>query len=113
MNALLLANDLPAIVVNYADKNRYLSALSECNKGDMSSLMDYMIECFYETLEEVEQRFSDVSRFKTDMSLISSDAAAETPEEMDRDPINSAFEEIGIETAEDPIEVVMKPKVEE
>ena len=39
LNAILLANNLPVVVVNFDDKQRYLDTLSSSNKGDISVLL--------------------------------------------------------------------------
>src|SRR5262249_34854732 len=52
LNASLLAQGLPVIVVNYADRERYLHCLSESNKGDLSPAVEFFIECLGQQLED-------------------------------------------------------------
>jgi Fic family protein len=56
LNAILIANDLPCIIVNYADRERYLNALSSSNKGELSYLLELMIECFNESIDEIKTK---------------------------------------------------------
>lgn len=53
LNACLLAQGLPVIVVNYADRERYLHCLSESNSGDLSSMVQFFGECFEQALDEL------------------------------------------------------------
>jgi len=46
LNAYLLSQGLPVLVVNYADRERYLQCLAEANGGELSALLEFMIECF-------------------------------------------------------------------
>lgn len=39
LNAYLLTQGLPVVVINYADRERYLHCLAESNKGDLSALV--------------------------------------------------------------------------
>ncbi len=52
LDACLLAQGLPVVVVNYADRERYLHCLADSNKGDLSSMVEFFIECFGQQLEE-------------------------------------------------------------
>ena len=66
LNAWLLAQGLPVVIVNYADRERYLHCLSESNKGDLSSMVEFFIECFeqqldYFTADEVPEILMNIS----------------------------------------------------
>lgn len=52
MNAIMLANSLPMIIINYADKQRYIDTIVHANKGDLSALVDFYIDCFKSDLED-------------------------------------------------------------
>lgn len=53
MNAILIEARLPAIVIAYSDKQRYLDALSTSNKGDISELCILFAECLESSLEQL------------------------------------------------------------
>jgi hypothetical protein len=108
MNTILLCNGLPVVVVNYADKERYLSSLAECNAGDMTSFVDFLIECFHVALEDlIERRRTDGSEPQK-----ISDAIEECilPQEL-TDPIGDALKELGVVEGTDPLELIMQEKV--
>src|SRR5947208_16146324 len=46
LNSYLVSQDLPVVVVNYADRERYLHCLKESNKGDLTALVDFIVDCF-------------------------------------------------------------------
>jgi Fic family protein len=95
MNACLLAAGLPVLVVNYADKERYLHCLSESNKGDLSALTDFMLDCF-------EQQMSNLISPKTSLSeeLAAVTSLASVP--VDADPLVAVLEAAGAVEPEDP-----------
>jgi len=53
MNALLIAEGLPAIVIAHSDKQRYLDGLVSSNKGDISELCVLFAECLQSSLEQL------------------------------------------------------------
>ena len=53
MNAILTESGLPAIVIAYSDKGRYLDALASSNKGDISELCILFGECIEAALEQM------------------------------------------------------------
>lgn len=53
MNAILMKADLPAIVIAYSDKQRYLDGLMSSNKGDISELCILFSECLESSLEQL------------------------------------------------------------
>src|SRR5262249_23916263 len=53
LNAILLSRGLPVIVINYADREQYLHCLAESNKGDLSPLVDYMLRCSEQQIDEL------------------------------------------------------------
>lgn len=60
-NAILLLNDLPIIVINYAEKQRYFDAIIHANTGDISELVDLWIECFSQEIDlMVKDVFIDI-----------------------------------------------------
>lgn len=52
LNACLLSLGLPVIVVNYADRERYLECLGESNAGDLSSMVEFFMDFFEEQVSE-------------------------------------------------------------
>lgn len=104
MNACLLAAGLPVLVVNYADKERYLHCLSESNKGDLSALIDFMLDCF-------EQQMSNLISPKTSLSEELAAVASLASVPVDADPLVAVLEEAGAVEPEDPLTVIMKAKV--
>ncbi|HOS45885.1 MAG TPA: Fic family protein, partial [Paludibacter sp.] len=102
MNAIFLAGNLPVVVINFDDKQRYLDALSESNQGDISSLVIFISECFRVQLEEIikQPRISEVPALIKDITE-------------DIDPIADAFREIGVELLDDPLQSIMDQKLKE
>jgi hypothetical protein len=107
MNACLLAQGLPVVVINYADRERYLHCLAESNKGDLSALIDFMIDCF-------DQQVTDLA-VPPSSNLEIAVATVETPAVtlIESDPIAAVLEEAGVVEADDPLSAVMKTKVVE
>ncbi|HMH43697.1 MAG TPA: Fic family protein [Pyrinomonadaceae bacterium] len=56
LNACLLAQELPVVVVNYADRERYLHCLLESNTGNLSLMVEFFLEGFREQLQEVSRQ---------------------------------------------------------
>jgi molecular chaperone DnaK (HSP70)/fido (protein-threonine AMPylation protein) len=54
MNAILLANELPIIVINFTDKQRYLDCIIQANNGNLSDLVNYFLECFRQEVSEIQ-----------------------------------------------------------
>jgi len=55
MNCILLAHDLPMIIINYNDKSRYLDALQASNNGDLSPLVEFFLECLFVQFEKLTE----------------------------------------------------------
>ncbi|MBI5579945.1 MAG: Fic family protein [Deltaproteobacteria bacterium] len=109
VNAILLNYNLPPLIVNFDDKQRYLNALSKTNKGDISPLNDFFIECFKDSLDEfVRREKSD----EEDSEILNNDQCVIDQIEIKTDPIRNALKEIGAELIDDPIQSVMKVKIE-
>jgi Fic family protein len=53
LNACLLAQALPVVVVNYADRERYLHCLLESNTGNLSAMIEFFMEAFKQQLREL------------------------------------------------------------
>lgn len=106
MNAILLANKLPVVVINFDDKQRYLDALSSSNKGDISPLVEFVIECFRHQLDELrhETKLGDI---------VPEETISEPVEPKKEDPIRDAFIEIGLPLSDDPLRIVMKERIQE
>lgn len=112
MNAILLSNGLPAIIINYADKGRYLETLSQSNKGDISSLVDLIIECFYEALQDIRQKVLHDAKQEEESDRLQPESDTDIAEEPEMDPIDSALMEAGITGIRDPLALVMETKIE-
>mgnify|MGYP001325942661 CR=1 FL=1 len=57
MNAILWHYGLPSIVINYFDKKRYLDALIQSNKGNISQLIDIFLEAAEAEIEQFKEHF--------------------------------------------------------
>jgi Fic family protein len=108
LNAYLLSQDLPVMVINYADRERYLHCLQESNKGDLSALVEFMIDCFEQQLAEITAPTTPVRLPEPVETVAASDKGTVVV-----NPIVSALEQAGIGEAEDPLSVIMKTKVVE
>src|SRR3984957_2566224 len=106
LNAVLFSCGLPVIVVNYADRERYLDCLNDSNRGDISALIEFVLECFHEQLAE----FETVSENSSDDLTTKPSMTIGAGKELD-DPIVAVLEEAGVTEAEDLLAVVMKTKV--
>ena len=112
MNAVLIDNGIPPIIVNFADKQRYFSALSDSNKGDLSSLIDFFLECYEESFSLYKNRFSADDKDNKEGT---------TPEDKQQfsidvkssDPIQDALHLVGGIEGIDPIAEAMKSKIED
>ena len=112
LNSLLMVNNLPPVIINYADKQRYLSNLSECNKGDISNLVDFMIECFNESLAELGNEFLAIEKIGALEAAHKILEAVYPVEEVSSDPILEAIQETGKLVPIDLLSKVMQAKVE-
>jgi hypothetical protein len=92
-------------VVNYADREQYLQCLAESNKGDLSPLIDYMMLCIEQQLQELVTPVEPSQILKTPISP--------EPNHVESDPIVAVLQEIGAIEPEDPLAAVMKTKVTE
>jgi len=110
MNAILLKYNLPPIIVNFADKQRYLTTLSASNKGNVSPLIEFLMECFYETFEDFKNRFTDSGELIKEKPLEEELEAEEL--EGEKDPIKEALLEVSVKRIDDPIKMVMHPKIQ-
>jgi len=111
LNAILLKNELPPLIVNFADKQRYLTALSSSNKGDISPLIEFLIECFYESTEEYKGWISISDEIDSEMSELSDiTLEIETIKEIE-DTILTPIEEVDLKSADDPLKAVMHSKI--
>jgi len=58
MNSILLANQLPVVLVNYDDRARYLDSLEEANQtGDISNFVGFILECSEASINDL--RYGD------------------------------------------------------
>ena len=55
LNAILLAYDLPLVVINFDERNRYIDALLETDKGELSSLLELLLECLEISLSRLDK----------------------------------------------------------
>jgi Fic family protein len=54
MNAILLANQLPVVLINYEDRSRYLDSLEEANQtGDITNFVSFILECFENSMNDL------------------------------------------------------------
>ncbi len=112
LNAYLLSQDLPVIVVNYADKERYLQCLSESNKGDLSPLLEFMIECFEQQFEELLAPV-DSPEVSAESENVTVAAVGSPAQAVKVDPIATVLAEAGVAEVDDPLTMIMKTKVVE
>jgi hypothetical protein len=108
LNAYLLSQDLPVVVINYADRERYLHCLKESNKGDLSSLIEFIIDCFEQQLDDLT---APVPAERAPEPSAESPAPDKVAAEMG--PIITALEEVGIVESDDPLATIMRSKVVE
>jgi hypothetical protein len=108
LNAYLLSQDLPVIVINYADRERYLHCLKESNKGDLSSLVEFMVDCFEQQLEDLTAPAVVEPAPEPAEAAPASDKVAAA-----MGPIVTALEEVGISESDDPLATIMRSKVVE
>ncbi len=106
LNACLISLGLPVVVVNYADKERYLQCLDESNQGDLSSMVEFFIDFFQEQLTE----FSTVP-VVPDAEVDATIAAPSAPLDSRADVIDQAMREISPASLEGPLAAVMKAKI--
>jgi len=106
LNASLLSSGLPVVVVNYADKERYLQSLDESNQGDLSSMVEFFIDFFQEQLTE----FSSVP-VSAAVEIDATVAAPPLPSDSNTDVIDQAMREIGPSSLESPLAAIMKEKI--
>jgi fido (protein-threonine AMPylation protein) len=108
LNAYLLSQDLPVVVINYADRERYLHCLKESNRGDLSSLVEFMIDCFEQQLEDLTApAVVEPAPEPAEAAPVSDKVAAAMV------PIVTALEEVGIPETDDPLATIMRSKVVE
>ena len=107
LNACLLTRGLPVVVINYADKERYLHCLSESNKGDLSALIEFMVDCFDQQLATLLAPPSPPLEEAPEVVTIPARALVEI------DPIGAVLEEAGVVEPDDPLTAIMKTKVVE
>jgi hypothetical protein len=90
LNAYLLSQGLPVIVINYADRERYLHCLAESNRADISAMVEFVIDCFDQQLSDLVPPPAPA----TEAQLVP------VPEPIapahERDPITTALEDIGV-----------------
>jgi len=103
LNAYLLSQGLPVIVINYADRERYLHCLAESNRGEISAMVEFVIDCLEQQLSELVAPPSP----PTEAQMVSTLEPIEPA--LERDPITTALQDVGV--AEDPLLSVMKAKV--
>ena len=104
MSAILLSENLPVIVVNYDDKQRYLDALSKCNDGDISSLVVLFIEYFTQNIEEIRKGITEGEGVKEEIEFES---------RAEQGLIKAAMQEVGAKIIESPLTKIMQLKLEE
>ncbi len=108
LNAFLFSNGLPVIVIDYADRERYLDCLKDSNKGDLSALVEFIIECFEQQLAEFELTAEISTEDLTTKPSVPVEAVDETD-----NPIAAALEAAGVKDVDDPLTAVLRSKVQE
>jgi Fic family protein/molecular chaperone DnaK (HSP70) len=109
LNACLLAHHLPVVIVNYADRERYLDCLCESNKGDLSPMVDFFLEGFEQQLEDFT---AEVTPTLSAEALLDETVAVPSPlPASETDEIDQAIREVITTEADDPLTTVMREKV--
>jgi molecular chaperone DnaK (HSP70)/Fic family protein len=54
MNAILLQSNLPMIIINYSDKQRYFDAIVSANNGELSEFVQFIVDCLETEIEEIK-----------------------------------------------------------
>ena len=106
LNAILIANNLPVVVINFDDKQRYLDALLNANESDLSALVDFLIECFQQQMDEIKSVEIGEEKNPTKIEVTMVEPAK-------ADPIKDAFIEIGMSMVDDPLKLVMNEQLKE
>jgi Fic family protein len=109
MTAILIDNGMPPIIVNFADKQRYLSALADSNKGDLSAMIEFFLECFYDSLDLYKAKYSVQNEEAVSQTLQGSVDVVSNDEYVD--PIQEAFDSVGAIDDIDPIAAAMALKI--
>src|SRR6266571_4960177 len=109
LNACLLAHGLPVVVVNYADRERYLYCLSESNKGDLSPIVEFFIECLEQQLDYFTA--GEVPEILMNNSEGAPPIAHNYTPKPETGIIDQSTLQINIELADDPLSAVMKEKL--
>lgn len=111
LNAILLCDDLPVIIVNYADKGRYINALEESNNGNIGSLVGFFLECFEEGIVHLREQHVGGGRLAKDAIL---DLGRSPHREEEEDEIiEKAIAEVSLRDTEDPLFIVLEEKAED
>jgi Fic family protein len=94
LDACLLAQGLPVVVVNYADRERYLHCLSESNEGDLTSMVEFFIECFEQQIEDFTA--DRIASTETDDVSNTIEATSGVLPKSATDRIDEVIQEIGV-----------------
>ena len=113
MNAILLSENLPIIVVNYDDKQRYLDALSKSNQGDISALVMLFMEYFTANIEEIVGQGTVGEVLREQAGSFPTQGEDVKQRALERDLVRAALQEVGGKALEGPLLEVMRLKVEE
>ena len=103
LNSLLLIHGVPAIIVNFDDRERYLEAISQSNDGNLSALVTLFTEYVYEQLEQLGDQHTKPSP-KAESSVAVKQVIAE-------DPIAQAIEQVEVHEEKDPLAATMETKI--
>ncbi|MEA3361469.1 MAG: Fic family protein, partial [Thermodesulfobacteriota bacterium] len=110
LNAILLCEKLPAIIINYADKSRYIDALEDSNKGNIDQLVAFFLECFDEEVSYLRQK--NASGDIKPEEPISGEKQIPQPKAIKEKAIEEAIAEVSLRDFDDPLEIVLEIKRE-
>lgn len=108
LNACLLSLGLPVLVVNYADREQYLQCLRESNAGDLSSMVEFFLECFEQQLDDFA---IDIREAPAEASGEVTVAVPPSLPEAETGLIDQAIQEIATPQIDSPLAAVMHEKI--
>jgi hypothetical protein len=108
MNAVRLSFGLPVLVINYADRKRYLDGLQVSNSGDLSQLIEFTIECLSEQLDTL-QVGSEISADELTVKPSAVEPIGQTSE----DELSAVLTAAGAPELDDPLIAILRAKTQE
>jgi len=123
LNAILLASGLPIVVVNFDDRSRYMDALANADRGNLSPFVDLLLECLEYSLgslklpDRSDSNPEEEASEESSKTIPSNDPVEEALEELENTVIHNRdgaepAAEISPEDDHDLLELVMASKLQ-